>query len=391
MSIYKRGGVYWYHFTFNGEHIQESTKQGNPRVARQMEAAHRTSLAKGEVGIRERKPVPSLKDFSQRFIDAIQARCAAKPLTGEFYASKLARLLEFAPLASAKLDSIDESLIESYVQHRRVHVAPASINRELATLRRALRLAQDWHLIDRVPRIRLLPGERMREFVLSDELEQAYLSRAPQLLADVALLILDTGMRPAEVLALEWPDVHFDPAKGAKLGYIHVRKGKTRNAKRNLSLTTRARAMLSRREQGPRITDWVFTDGTGKSPLSRFTLRDQHDEVRKAMKIAGEFVIYSLRHTFGTRLGESGADAFTIMRIMGHSTVTVSQRYVHPTPETLERAFERLQERNQRAAERLQEQAKPAKLHAQRAVRQLPATLPATVEVREVDGATQAA
>jgi len=55
-----------------------------------------------------------------------------------------------------------------------------------------------------------------------------------------------------------------------------------------------------------------------------------------------EFVIHSLRHTMLTRLGRSRADAFTIMRIAGHSSVTVSQRYVHPSPESLERAFERM-------------------------------------------------
>ncbi len=44
-----------------------------------------------------------------------------------------------------------------------------------------------------------------------------------------------------------------------------------------------------------------------------------------------------------TRLGESGVDAFTIMRIAGHSSITVSQRYVHPSPEGVERAFQRLQ------------------------------------------------
>ena len=60
MSIFKRGAVYWYHFLFSGEHIQKSTKQGNPRVARQIEAAYKTSLAKGEVGIVERKKIPSL-------------------------------------------------------------------------------------------------------------------------------------------------------------------------------------------------------------------------------------------------------------------------------------------------------------------------------------------
>ena len=51
-----------------------------------------------------------------------------------------------------------------------------------------------------------------------------------------------------------------------------------------------------------------------------------------------DFVLHSLRHAYGTRLGESGADAFTIMGLMGHSIVTISERYVHPTLETLERA-----------------------------------------------------
>ena len=47
-----------------------------------------------------------------------------------------------------------------------------------------------------------------------------------------------------------------------------------------------------------------------------------------------------------TRLGEAVADAFTIIWVAGHSSVTVSQRYVHPTPENMERAFEWLQELN---------------------------------------------
>jgi hypothetical protein len=42
-----------------------------------------------------------------------------------------------------------------------------------------------------------------------------------------------------------------------------------------------------------------------------------------------------------TRLGEAGTDAFTIMKIAEHSSVTVSQRYVHPSPDSLEQAFER--------------------------------------------------
>ena len=68
--------------------------------------------------------------------------------------------------------------------------------------------------------------------------------------------------------------------------------------------------------------------------------------MRDTLKLSEEFVVHSLRHTMLTRLGEAGADAFTIMKIAGHGSVTVSQRYVHPTPEGMERAFQRLEELN---------------------------------------------
>jgi hypothetical protein len=58
-----------------------------------------------------------------------------------------------------------------------------------------------------------------------------------------------------------------------------------------------------------------------------------------------------------TRLGEAGADAFAIMRIAGQSSVTVSQGYVHPTPEGMERAFERLQKLNTAKFEQAQAEA----------------------------------
>jgi hypothetical protein len=49
-----------------------------------------------------------------------------------------------------------------------------------------------------------------------------------------------------------------------------------------------------------------------------------------------------------TRLGEAGGDAF-IMRIAGHSSIAISQRSVHPSPESVERAFARLEASGQTA------------------------------------------
>jgi len=348
MSIFKRGNVYWYHFLFNGEHIQASTKQGNPRTARQIEAAHRTRLAKGEVGIEERKAAPMFADLAKRFIAHVEARHENKPQTVQFYAAKLTRLLEYPAFAGARLDRIDEGVIEGYVVARRASVGAATVNRELATLRRMLRLAHEWREIERVPRIRLLSGERVRDFVLSRKQEEIYLAACPQPLNDVAVLMLETGLRIGEALHLEWADVTLSPVNGARFGFLRVREGKSKNARRVIPLTDRASATLRERER-TKVSGFVFANRDGKpylgtsiNHLHRDACSPKIEGKRRAL-FPADFVLHSLRHTMLTRLGESGVDAFTIMRIAGHSSIVVSQRYIHPTPEAVERAFERLQ------------------------------------------------
>jgi integrase len=385
----KSQGVWWFGFWWNGQHIQRSTKlkvgpKKNRQAAKDTEAAYRTALAKGEAGIYERKPAPIFAEFAKQFKKSVETQCAAKPSTVEFYFSKLDRLLEFTPLAQACLDQIDEAMIASYVQHRRavLHndkpISPASVNRELATLRKALRLAHEWRIINRVPRIRMLPGERIREFVLSRDQERIYLEFAPSPLKDAAVLMLDTGLRVGEVLALEWRDVTLSTVPAAPHGFLSIRRGKTANARRFIPLTSRACSMFEARKAESK-GQWVFPDGSGIAPLSRFTLRDQHVKIRQMMKLPGDAVIHALRHTCLTRLGEAGADAFSIMRLAGHSTVTVSQKYVHPSAEALGLAIQRLEAMNARDKEKLSETPKTDLL----------TTVPTTVELVDIDHAEQ--
>ncbi len=274
----------------------------------------------------------------------MQTRSKAKPATVCFYAQKVKRLLEYEPLARARLNHIDEALIEAYVQHRIEMVSPASVNRELATLRRLLRIAKKkLKVINRTPEIELLPGERERDFILNQEQEQDYLSAVPYPLDEVAVLLLDTGLRVGEALGLQWPDIHLDAQNGARLGYLKVREGKSKAARRQLPLTSRVEGMLLRR---PKITAWVFMNEHLDGPLSIHTLEGQHARTRKALGMSSDFVLHSLRHTFGTRLGEEGVDLFTLSKIMGHSTTKMTERYVHPTPESVVRAFESLEARD---------------------------------------------
>jgi len=351
MAVYKRGGVYWYEFGFKGARVRETTRQGNKAVALQIMAAHRTRLAKGEVGILEKTAARTLAEFAPAFLAAIETDCSEKPATISFYKSKLKALLAYGPLADCPVDQVDEALVDAFKENRarqrsrrKRALAPGSVNRELATLRRLLRLAHRRKLITTVPKIKMLDGEHEREFVLNPELEKLYLGAAPADLADVAALMLDTGLRVGEAINLEWPQVHLPE-------YLKVLGRTSKNSKpRAIPLTKRAAEVLYRR--GAAKAGYVFHRGDG-TPLYQTWLNQQHAEVRKRLKLPADFVPHSFRHTFGTRLGEAGADAFTIMRLMGHSTVTVSQKYVHPTPETLERAIRGLEALNQRKAVRV--------------------------------------
>src|ERR1700721_4403285 len=120
MSIYKRGGVYLYKFMWKGRVIRESTKQGNDKVARQMESAHRTSLAKGEVGIREKKAAPTLASFlTNRILPWAEATFGAStPKNAKWYRNECRALSEFNPLANSPLDGITTELTSEFTAHR---------------------------------------------------------------------------------------------------------------------------------------------------------------------------------------------------------------------------------------------------------------------------------
>jgi integrase len=161
----------------------------------------------------------------------------------------------------------------------------------------------------------------------------------------LALLMSDTGLRNGEALALRWADVHLQPASTANLGYIRVQRGKSRTSRRTVSLPARVREMLDARSKNA-SSEFVFPART-RQPILATSLDHQHARVREQLNMPADFVVHSLRHTMLSRLGMLGVDAFTIMKIVGHSSITISQRYVHPSPESVELAFAKLEVSNQ--------------------------------------------
>lgn len=124
-------------------------------------------------------------------------------------------------------------------------------------------------------------------------------------------------------------------------------------ARRSLPMSSRVRNIFEVRWQsaGKPAEGWVWPAPTRSGHLESSSLKKQHNRAFKLLAAQARndnsqpvrrFVLYSLRHTFLTRLGESGCDAWTLARIAGHSSVAISTRYVHPSDDAVFTAVERL-------------------------------------------------
>lgn len=352
--VYKRGRVWWFKFTFNGEAFRESTKQTNKRVAEQIEAARKTGLAKGDVGIRDRAPVLTFEEFAKAdFLPHIESRFADKTGTLAYYRVQVAHLLGFAPIAQSKLDAVSAEAITAFIEKRRqAKYEVATINRALQVLRRMLRLAVEWGRIEKTPtRVTLLPGEKRRERVLSHQEEAEYLRAAqeigeaaiaayeralqgiravnrghqptkpadPFVLRDAATVLLDCGLRPDECYRLRWEQY--------REGSLHIETGKTANARRTVPLSDRGAAILEMRRPATGA-DWIFPASTRSGHIELSSLKKQHAKACHLAKLE-RLPLYTFRHTCLTRWA-AHMDPYSLAYFAGHSSFVTTRRYVHP-------------------------------------------------------------
>jgi integrase len=337
--LIKRGSTWHTRLMLDGKLYQQSLRTKNKTEATKLEAVFRSSLVRGEFGIIDGKQSPTLAQFEQRLLPHLKANVA--PRTYGFYKQNLAALNRFGPLASARLHKIDQSLIERFIQFRLKDgnsLTPTTVNHSLRTLRRALILARDWKLVRDVPRIKLLPGEHEREYVIDDsELDRMtkYIATAypTSLMQHMLPFLIDTGLRISELCALKRDHVHL-----GEPGSIRITKGKSKYAKREIPLTERAARAVEIAYKQSR-SDWVFTSKGGRKPLTRHYPSEQFRVIRDSLGLGPDCVLHSTRHTFCTRLGKAGADAFTIQKLAGHSSIVISQRYGHSDREIRESAI----------------------------------------------------
>jgi integrase len=199
---------------------------------------------------------------------------------------------------------------------------PATINRSLAALKKALSLAWDLGMteVNRGLEIKSLPPNNKREVFLTAEEVERLAAHCPEGVQAAIWIALYTGARRGEILAMRPADV------GSHSLTIHAQNTKT--------LRTRVVPIVDPLWRWLSVLPLPYKDYEG--------LKSGFQRGRKAAGM--EHVnFHDLRHSCASILIASGADLYTVSKILGHAAVTTTQRYAHMQVEqqrsALEKAF----------------------------------------------------
>jgi tyrosine recombinase XerC len=151
-------------------------------------------------------------------------------------------------------------------------------------------------------------------------------------------LLYGTGLRVAELCALDVGDVDLDRGRVRVLG----KGGKQRDVPLGESAEAAVRSYLSgpRGRIAPGGEGAMFHNRRGKRLAPRDT-RSVVEKYRREMLVGRRVSPHTLRHSFATHLLEGGADIRAVQELLGHSSLSSTQRYTHVSRGRLFGAYKR--------------------------------------------------
>jgi integrase len=236
-------------------------------------------------------------------------------------------------LGKLTLDQINaDVLFEICEKKRREGRKPATINRYLAQIRSLLRMAYyDWQWLDRIPRVRLLQGEIMRDRWLTKEEAERLIACCPSHLVPIVRYALATGCRAREITGLEWGRVNLDNATA----WLDQTKNGTPRA---VPLNSDAIAVLKGvRGQHP---EYCFTY-RGQPIRWELTNSGWKTAVAKAGLVDLRF--HDLRHTWASWHRQAGTTTDELKDLGGWKSRSMVDRYAKFGSEHLTRAAARIE------------------------------------------------
>lgn len=322
MGVYLRGQQYWVCCTASGKQIRFSANTTNKKLAERIYHKRMALIAENKhLDIRRCEKI-LFKDFAGTYLQR-----HAIPYKRSWKRGDKSHLASLVPFFGGKyLYEITSLMIEDYKREREKKVKRASIKRELCTLGTMFNKAIQWRLLRDNPMkdvVRYKSDEvdnRRVRYLEKNEIESLLECCADRKVRNIVTLALHTGMRKGEIQRLQWN--HVDFRKRQLL--VTISKNGT---KRYISLNNSAVSALMAQPKHPNSL-LVFSNEEGKS-------YDFRKAFETAIKKAGikDFHFHDLRHTFASHLVMSGVSIYTVMGLMGHKSMEMTQRYSHLSPD----------------------------------------------------------
>lgn len=325
MSLYKRkdSSVYWVKLHHNGKIVQRTTGTADKVAAQEYHDKLKSALWEQErLGV---KPRYSWQQAVIRWVEETNHKAT--------HHQDVAKLKWLHPLLGEfMLDEITLDVIARVKEARLKVAGKSTANRFLALVRAILKRAVDeWDWLEKAPKVKLFKESGGRVRFITPLQVQALLQELPAHQQDMVVFALQTGLRQANVIKLEWGQINLEQS------HMWVNAAQSKNRKPiSVPLNREALAVLHR--QNGKHAERVFTFA-GK-PIANANTRAW----RSALKRAGieDFRWHDLRHTWASWHRMNGTPTHELQQLGGWKTGQMVERYAHLAPEHLATAAARL-------------------------------------------------
>lgn len=325
MGLVKRGTTWWMSFMYHGQQVRRSTGTTDKRLAEAILGKVKGQIIEGRFFEKPDTQHRTLVELLDRYLNEHAVRRANYPR--ELTSVKTLKAFFGTPT----LDQVTPKRIVAYKNHRYADgVKPSTINRELATLKKAFNLARrewEWCEDNPVCRVSMERENNTRDRWLTVEEETRLFNAAAPWLRELMVFAIHSGMRMGEILGLTWA--------GVDLFRRTVTVFKSKNGERRTIPLNQTALELLTHKYGNRSgdTDLVFPSEAQTRLNASNIGRSLHLALKKAKMI--DFHFHDLRHTCATRMVQAGVDLYKVQRLLGHKSPIMTQRYAHHYPESL--------------------------------------------------------
>jgi integrase len=343
-KLYRRPGTphWWVSFSAGGHRVRRSLRVDDRQTADELAARLYRDALTGEAA--DRRPALTLDHALSRYV-AEHARYLPSAVTVMHQGKALVRIIGRA----TPLGSIDDAAVSAFVARRRGEravrghgrkvsrrmerrISNSTVNRETGLLRAVMERARKLWKIDVADvtwKLHRLPEADHRTRYLSVEEADRLLAVAPAHLRPPILCALFTGLRLANVMALDWADVDLT----ARRLTVRVKSRKPGGK------------LLTVPIAGPLVAELALLGGKDRGPV--FTYRGRpvakmRRSFATAIQRAGitDFHWHDLRHTAASWMVQRGVPLAVVRDILGHSDIKLTARYAHVAPAQKREAVE---------------------------------------------------